>query len=50
MLGLNVAALAAEATGLQGLKARMKPSSIDGGAKAPPFRACIVTVFFFTKH
>ena len=33
MLGPNVAALAAEATGLQGLKARMQPSAIDGGAK-----------------
>jgi hypothetical protein len=36
MRGPNLAALAAEATWLQGLKARMAPSSIGGGAEAPP--------------
>jgi hypothetical protein len=28
----------------------MAPSSIGGGAEAPPFLACIVTVSFVTKH
>jgi hypothetical protein len=50
MRGPNLAALAAEATWLQGLKARMAPSSIGGGAEARPYLARIVTVSFVTKR